>query len=378
MSMNVKGKRVALVGGAGFIGHNLALSLKRAGAEVSIIDSLQINNVLAFMGNREPKAQRQPYLNYLQERLALIREAEIPLYVQDAREYHSLGKILSEVAPTHVVLLAAVAHANKSNKDPFSTFDHSLRTLENTLDWSRGHLEHFIYFSSSMVYGDFVDGLVTEESICRPKGIYGALKFAGEKMVQAYGEVFNLPYTIVRPSALYGERCVSRRVVQIFLENAVDGKEVVIAGDGSERLDFTYINDLVQGVTRVLANEKSKGEIFNVTFGQSRSVANLREIMMREFPNLKIRTEPRDALMPARGTLSVDKAKAILGYSPEFSLERGVSSYLKWYQANKVTAAPEARSTLIVETENVEIARPVPHEKHDKTETSTPSSTLRS
>ena len=70
-------------------------------------------------------------------------------------------------------------------------------------------------------------------------GIYGALKVAGEKLVIAYNQVFKLPYTIIRPSALYGPRCVSRRVGQIFIESALEGTTLRVDGDGSERLDFT-------------------------------------------------------------------------------------------------------------------------------------------
>ena len=73
------------------------------------------------------------------------------------------------------------------------------------------------------------------------------MKFGGEKLVIAYGQVFGLPFTIIRPSALYGERCISRRVGQVFIENALRGQDLVIKGDGDECLDFTYIGDLVDG-----------------------------------------------------------------------------------------------------------------------------------
>src|SRR3989338_375913 len=106
-----------------------------------------------------------------------------------------------------------------------------------------------------MVYGDFDSETVTEESPCNPIGIYGALKYAGEKIVIAYNQVFGLPYTILRPSALYGQRCVSRRVGQIFIENALQGLDVAINGDGADQLDFTFIDDLVGGVVKVLTDE---------------------------------------------------------------------------------------------------------------------------
>ena len=93
-------------------------------------------------------------------------------------------------------------------------------------------VEHFIFFSSSMVYGHFKEPEVSETTVCEPLGIYGALKYGGEKLVIAYNQVFDLPYTIIRPSALYGERCVSRRVGQIFIENALTTGEITLSGDG--------------------------------------------------------------------------------------------------------------------------------------------------
>ena len=83
-----------------------------------------------------------------------------------------------------------------------------------------------------------------------------SIKVLREKLVIAYNQVFNLPYTIIRPSALYGERCVSRRVGQDFLENALQGKNLTLNGDGLEKLDFTYISDLVQGVVRTIESPK--------------------------------------------------------------------------------------------------------------------------
>ena len=188
---SVKGRKILLIGGAGFIGHHLALALAEEGGEVSVIDSLQVNNLLTFSSADHEGVGRELYLSMLNRRLELLREARVPLYIQDARDYHLLSRQLDEIKPQVVVHLAAVAHAGKSNKDPYSTFDHSLRTLENALDYARGgNVEQFIYFSSSMVYGDFPGSTVTEESPCEPLGIYGALKFSGEKLVIAYRQVF--------------------------------------------------------------------------------------------------------------------------------------------------------------------------------------------
>lgn len=325
-------KRVALIGGAGFIGHHLALGLRREGAEVSVIDGLTVNNLLHFAGRRPRTPQVELYTEFLNQRLELLRGQDIPVYVQDARDYHALSRVLSEVGAEVVIQLAAVSHAGRSNKDPYSTFDHSLRTLENALDWARGEAAQFIYFSSSMVYGQFEAESVDEDHPLNSVGIYGALKVAGERLVVGYQQTFDLPYTILRPSALYGPRCVSRRVIQIFLENALAGERLSVRGDLEERLDFTHIDDLVQGVLLCLANPRAYNQVFNLTYGRSRSLGELLQLVRNAFPEIEHEVVAREQLMPVRGTLSTAKAEQLLGYRPAWGLEEGFRSYLDWYR----------------------------------------------
>ena len=328
----LKGKRIALVGGAGFIGHNLALKLKELGAEPFVIDGLQVNSLGYYTSDYENNLNAERYIAFINERLSLLRKAKINLKIIDVRDYHAVSHAFSEIKPNTVVHLAAIAHANRSNKDPFSTFDHSMRTLENVLDTIRNKGTHLIYFSSSMVYGNFDGEAVSEDRVCNPMGIYGALKYGSEKLVIGYNQVFNLPYTIIRPSALYGERCVSRRVGQAFIENAIAGKNLTVNGDGKEGLDFTYIDDLVQGIILSITNKNSVNQIFNITFGAARSINQLAEIVMENLQGIKLHHKERDGLMPERGTLSIEKAKRLLGYNPQFPVEKGFVQYIDWYK----------------------------------------------
>jgi len=144
--IDINGLKVTLIGGGGFIGHNLALHLNKLGAEVDIIDSLQVNNLYAFGRAQKEIVNRELYIKIINQRLDMLRMADIPLHLQDARDYHALNVILADIKPDVIIHLAAVSHANKANKDPYSTFDHSLRTLENSLDIARGLAKHFIYF----------------------------------------------------------------------------------------------------------------------------------------------------------------------------------------------------------------------------------------
>src|SRR5262249_33347708 len=138
--------------------------------------------------------------------------------------------------------------------------------------------------------------------------------------------------TIVRPSALYGERCVSRRVGQAFIENAIRGKKLTVNGNGGDSLDFTYIEDLVQGVLRCIALPEARNQIFNLTYGDARTLNQMSDLVKQEFPAIVVEHQPRDGLMPERGTLSIEKAKAMIGYEPQYPLENGFVRYMGWYK----------------------------------------------
>ena len=322
-------KKILLVGGLGFIGHNLALKLKQD-FEPIVVDGLNVNNYLNFA---DPDVKnRDLYSTILHTRIKLLNKNNIKIIIQDARDYHQMSKIFNEHKPTTIIHLAAVSHANKSNKDPHNTFDHSLRTLENSLDIAKSNKTHVIYLSSSMVYGDFKGETAVESQICNPIGIYGSLKMAGEIIVKSYNQVFNLPYTIIRPSALYGERCVSRRVGKIFIENAIQNKDITINGSGDARLDFTYIDDFINGIILCCKKKSARNQTFNLTYGNGRKISDLIEIIKKNYPKLKIVKKNKEAFTPERGTLSIDKAKKLLGYKPSFPIDKGYKKYLKWYQ----------------------------------------------
>ena len=330
--VDLHGRRVLLVGGAGFIGHNLALRLSLHGAQVAILDSLQVNNLLSLFDTESAPQERSLYALMLDQRLQMLRDAKIAMFVDDARDYHRVSKRFSEFQPDTVIVLAAVSHASRANKDPMRTLDHSFRSLENALDNSRGKVEQFIFLSSSMVYGNFPTEIVDETVACEPIGIYGAVKLGNEKLISAYGKVFDLPYTIIRPSALYGPRCISRRVGQIFIENAIRGQDLIIQGDGSDRIDFTYIDDFTQGVIRSMASDRAKGEVFNVTYGSAPELMEVAELVHAAFPDVAVRHVERSALVPERGTLDVTKARELLDYQPEYPVATGFPKYIEWYR----------------------------------------------
>lgn len=321
--------RVFCVGGAGFIGHNLAFFLKINGHEVMCLDSLVVNNLVhsAAHGNFR-------YVNFIQERLQILAENHIPLIVADARDYHEMSRAIGAFKPDVIIHLAAIAHIDRSNKDPHTTFDHSLRTLENSLDVARALSSKLMYFSSSTVYGNFSQDGIDEDEPLKPYGIYGNLKAAGERMCIAYNQVYGMPVCIIRPQALYGPRCVSGRVTQVLIEQAKAGKLLTINGSGEERHDFTFIDDLSTGIDLIVKSDWHGLKIYNLTGESATSVINLAKIVVERYPAEIIYTGS-DSDKPKRGTMSCARLREDTGYKPAWNIRDGMRETMRWYDAQR-------------------------------------------
>ena len=235
------GERVSLVGGAGFIGHNLALALRQIGVEVQIVDNLMQNNMLANVSDMDiDDFRRQLNHNFLVQRFEMMRNAGVVLDNADARSMTDLAETLKRFQPTKIVHLSAISSAVDAKKVPGHCFDLQLVTLRNVLEFTRlfpNEVNEVVFMSSSTVYGDFETETVDENVRPRPYGIYANAKFMGERLIRTYHDQYGLGITIIRPSALYGERCISRRVSQVFIENALMGKPLLLEGGGDGRLE---------------------------------------------------------------------------------------------------------------------------------------------
>ena len=222
------GERVALVGGAGFIGHNLALGLRRYGVETLVVDNLMQNNLVDNVSSIDiDPFRRELNHSFLRQRFDMMREAGVVLRNADARSMTDLAEVLAQFAPTKIVHLSAISSALDARKVPGLCFDLQLITLRNVLEYTRlfpKGVDQVMFVSSSTVYGDFETPTVDENVRPKPYGIYANAKYMGERLVRTYNDQYGLGVTIVRPSALYGERCISRRVSQAFIENALMGK----------------------------------------------------------------------------------------------------------------------------------------------------------
>lgn len=325
---------VALItGGLGFIGSTLANTLIK---RKIVTKCILLDNFGSFIN-----PLKSNYNDYRQKRI--IGSKKFIIERGDASNTQITLKLIQKYKPTLIYHTAALPLAKIKNLNAteasIGSVDATKNLIEN-LNFIRStsnnyNIKRFVYFSSSMIYGDFKSNIVSENTKANPKEIYGTMKLAGEVITAGLCGYYNIDYTSIRPSAVYGPTDMNQRVSQIFIEKAIKGEKIFIQGK-DEKLDFTYIQDLVNGVILASTNKKGANETFNITNGKGRTLFEFVKILKKYFPNLKYEVVKRDNFRPKRGTLSIQKAKRLLGYSPNYTIEKGIENYLQYLKENKI------------------------------------------
>src|SRR3990167_4492608 len=310
-----KDMKILLIGGAGFIGYHLSKELIGAN-EVSIFEN--------FSNFVQPKSIYPAYLlermNFLKINTTIIRG--------DIRYQDSINQCLEKTKPDIIIHLAAIPIASVCNQNINNTLGVNLNGTINILNCLKNcKPKRFIYISSSFVYGHFKGNSVTEESPTYPIDIYGATKLSGEIFTKMFCSQSGIEWVIIRPSAVYGDTDCNQRVTQIIIDNAREGKEIILENNGKQKLDFTYVGDLAFGLSLVCISKAAKNQIFNMTYGQARSVFDFANEVKKHYPDMIIKRIQQKSDRPKRGTLNIDKARKLLYYTPVYPIEKGVEKY---------------------------------------------------
>ena len=312
---------ILLTGGAGFIGAHTAKKLIELGHEVVIFD--------AFL--RDPSAPATMFERYMHLRLAPLRDA-VAIVRGDLSEPLPIKQTIKTYRPDIVIHFAAIAVATTANKNTRGAIDNTLLATAHLLEAVREArcVKRVVYCSSSMVYGDFQIVPCPENHPLNPKEVYGGTKLAGEVLTRVYGRRFGFEHVVVRPSAVYGPTDANHRVIQIFIQRAISGKEIRLHGGGRNQLDFTYITDIAAGFTLAALHPEAANETFNMTRGRGRSLLEAFQILKRHFPDATAVVTEADLQRPVRGALDISKARRLLGYHPTVDLEDGIARYVEW------------------------------------------------
>ena len=312
--------KILVTGGLGFIGHNVVALLEHQGHTVVIIDNETDYGII-------PAAE----LRYITgERRLKINTQHI--YKHDIT-WLSATQIMQDHAIDYVIHLASFPRQKVVNANPMMGSRAMSEGLLNLLEASvKANIKKFVYISSSMVYGNFkdvyFDGL-DENHNCHPLGQYGIMKLAGEWLVKDYQRRTNLPYTILRPSAVYGPLDVEDRVVSKFLLTAMRSGEIQVNG-GSESLDFTFISDVVDGIVAATLSENTDNRTYNVTRSSARTLLEAAELAVKIVGQGSIRVNDPDNNFPSRGQLNTIRAQNDFGFYPTVNIEQGFQEYYEW------------------------------------------------
>lgn len=314
-------KTALLIGGGGHIGSYVAKKLLELNFNVVIYDGF-VQYVLPMKTNYNETMQ----FRFPDDRVSIVRG-----FVENKK---LLRHTLEYYKPSHIVNLAAIPMAEISTEYAEECYTSIVEGNTNCLEMvsDLSFVERFVYISSSMVYGTFNQIPCPEDHPKVPLDLYGGFKYACEIITETYGRRNNIPWTIVRPSSVYGAGDCNMRVFQIFIEKAIKGEQISICHNGL--LDFTYVEDTADGIILALLNPNAEHQTYNITRGEGRSLEEGIEILKKYFPDLKVSCKKIDnPHRPVRGALDITKAREELGYSPKYSLEDGLKKYVEWYTA---------------------------------------------
>jgi nucleoside-diphosphate-sugar epimerase len=310
--------KILVTGGKGFIGSKIVEMLSNDGHKITVVDN---NDTYGIMTKQE--------LNKLFEwRMRNWNVKNVSVIDGDILDRLLCLKAFSH-RPEIVIHLATYPRAKIVDNDPIVGIPKVIGTTTNLL-WhaSKFGTKKFVYISSSMVYGDFVDG-TKEDSSTKPQNIYGEAKLTGERLTKLFAKRDGLNYTIVRPSGVYGPGDLPDRVVSKFFAKAMNN-ETITLHNGENKVDFTYRDDAASGIIKAAISEVANTS-FNITAGNASSLRTLAETIIDITGSTsEVEDIGMHKLYPMRGTLDIGRAKDLLEYSPTHALREGLEKYYDW------------------------------------------------
>lgn len=314
-----------ITGGAGFIGSSLTKKILESGNKVVAIDN--------FCDFYNPKIKE----NNIKE---FENNSNYKMYKADIRDKEAIKKIFDENKIDIVMHLAAMAGVRPSIENPVLYQEVNCMGTQNILEEMKAHnIKNLVMASSSSVYGNckevpFREDMVVDYAISP----YAATKKANEVMTHVYHKLFDMNVIMLRFFTVYGPKQRPDLAINKFTRLMLEDKEIPMFGDGTTSRDYTYIDDIVDGIIKsckYCMNNENVYEIINI--GNS-SPVSLREMIetigkaLGKTPKIKqLPMQPGDV---DRTYADVSKAKELIGYEPKVSFEQGIKNFVEWYKQN--------------------------------------------
>ena len=312
-------RTILITGAAGFIGSYLTERLLAKGDAVVGLD--------CFNDYYDPTVKRRNLAAALTHERFTLLESDIcdEAAVNDAFATHR---------PDVVMHLAARAGVRPSLQDPNLYHRVNVIGSQHILDSCRAHpVSHLVFASSSSVYGGITETPFREDmDISRPISPYAATKRMNELMGHVYHHVYGLKVTMLRFFTVFGPRQRPDMAIHKFVKLIEEGKPIPVFGAGDTRRDYTYIDDILDGLERTV-DQPFGFEIFNLGESHTTSLAEL--IALVEKHTGKTANIDRQALQPGDVEITyadITKPKELLGYDPKWTVDAGISEFVKWFR----------------------------------------------
>jgi UDP-glucuronate 4-epimerase len=318
-------KTILVTGGAGFIGSNLCERLLQEGHSVICLDNFDsYYNPNLKIKNVGEISKKYP--------------GSFTMVTGDIRNRDHLTETFEENRIDAVFHLAARAGVRPSIDDPLLYEDVNLRGTVTLLEVCKTFgMRDFIFASSSSVYGENQRVPFSETDLdIQSVSPYGATKRAGELLCYSYHHLFGMNIACLRIFTAYGPRQRPEMAIHKFTSLMDQGKEIPMFGDGSSKRDYTYIDDLIDGMMAVLQRHKGY-EIYNL--GESKTTSLIELIGMIEGALEKKAKIKAMEFQPGDVSIThadISKAKRLLGYQPKVNMEEGIKRFVEWYKENRM------------------------------------------
>ena len=315
-------KSILVTGGAGFIGSHLVDHLLAEGGwQVTVVDD--------FNDFYSPEIKHANIAGHLGSPNYRIVDADI-------RDSSTMAALFAEYKFDVIVHLAARAGVRPSLAEPKLYAETNINGTLNLLELAREYnIKQFVFGSSSSVYGiNAKVPFAEDDRIHQPISPYASTKAAGELLCHAYSHLYDIRIVALRFFTVYGARQRPDLAIHKFSKLITEGTPIQVFGDGTSRRDYTYIDDIIQGVRAAIDYDRSMYEIFNLGESQTVELGELIALLERSLDmNAIIDRQPMQPGDVPVTFADISKSRQLLGYNPTTKIADGIPKFVEWYRS---------------------------------------------
>ena len=331
-------KKILITGAIGFIGYHLTKQLVDAGLNVVGIDNINSYYNVKLKYDKLPLLGINEIYLWPNKLFQSNKYQNFQFAKIDITDRYQIEELFRREKFDIIVNLAAQAGVQYSLQNPHSYIDNNITGFINLIDAAqRNGVKHFIYASSSSVYGNRDNVPFKEEdNVDHPISLYAASKKANELMAHTYSHLYGLKTTGLRFFTVYGPWGRPDMAPFIFTKNILKGKEITVFNQGNLERDFTYVDDIVEGVYSIIAKRPKNNYVYNIyNIGNSQPVnlmAFIETIEKTLYKKANIVFQPLRKGDVYKTYASTNKLKEDFGFAPKVSIDRGIKLFVDWYK----------------------------------------------